>query len=296
MNIDWSKTTVRLKEKHIGRSHWPRGTITHQRRESQLQTDHDLWYILGGRGRAVMRNGSFELLPGTVLWMRPGGEYKITQDPGDPLSMNFIHFDLMDKKGSVRPYDAPLPPEILFPLDVRLVEVLTSRVVELCPYFGASHPVYIPMANKIAARLFEVLLMHLDAETDLPTDTVMSRTQLHHRNLVLSVANVIKENPAAVFSVSAFARKAGYSREHFSRIFKTVMGRSIETYVIEVRLIRAKEYLSDTDMTIKEIASSMGYQNENFFSRQFKKKTGTCPTSFRKTISTEPQRPKTEEK
>jgi AraC-like DNA-binding protein len=281
MKIDWSKTTVRLDVKAIGRSRWPRGINSLPGWEGKTQKDHDLWYIFAGRGWIVTRTGRFRLSPGSILLMRPGWKYHISQEPNAPLGMNFIHFDLIDRDGSVRPYNKPCPPELLFPLDVQFVEAVTNRIVELCPAHGVPRPVSVPMAGEISKQLFTVLLKHLDAEEDLPATDGTGSTRQRHRDIVLSSTVILRENPDASPTIPELARRAGYSREHFSRIFKAVTGRSIENYIIEIRIARARELLTGSSNTVNEIAQQLGYSNVYFFSRQFKEKTGMSPTEFR---------------
>lgn len=281
MKIDWSKTTVRLTKNESGRSRWSRGIISLEGWDPVINTNHDLWYVFEGRGYIETGSGRFNLQNGSLIWMRPGRKYKIAQEPDNPLGMNFIHFDLINADGSVRPGNKPCPPELLYPLDVRLVEVVTNRIVELVPWSAFPHPAPLPMAREIATQLFEGLLKHLDAEGELPASEGTDNTRRRHRDIVLSVAAILRDNPATPPAIPELARQAGYSKEHFSRIFKAVTGRSPETFIIEVRLARAKEWLADDRKTIKEIASQLGYRNDYFFSRQFKEKTGMSPTEFR---------------
>ncbi len=58
-------------------------------------------------------------------------------------------------------------------------------------------------------------------------------------------------------------------------------GRSIENYIIEIRIARARELLAGSGKTVNEIGQQLGYSNVYFFSRQFKEKTGMSPTEFR---------------
>ena len=53
-------------------------------------------------------------------------------------------------------------------------------------------------------------------------------------------------------------------------------------YLIELRLNRAKELLKYTPLPVNEIALSVGIANPYYFSRLFKKHTGTSPTEYRK--------------
>lgn len=81
------------------------------------------------------------------------------------------------------------------------------------------------------------------------------------------------------------AEKLGISYVHFIRRFKQSTGITPSEYLSKIRLERAKNFLTQTDMAIKDIAPRCGYENEYYFSNVFKKFTGMTPTEFRKKIS-----------
>lgn len=77
------------------------------------------------------------------------------------------------------------------------------------------------------------------------------------------------------------AEQSGLSYVQFLRRFKAVTGVSPSDYVATIRLQKAKELLTDTDLLIKEIAYACGFENEYYFSNFFKKHTQISPSAFR---------------
>ncbi|MDF2647711.1 MAG: chemotaxis protein CheY [Paenibacillus sp.] len=71
------------------------------------------------------------------------------------------------------------------------------------------------------------------------------------------------------------------SREHISRRFKQEIGMTLSSYVIQLRIHQAKLWLSETDEKMYSIALKLGYQDENYFSRLFKKNVGMTPLEYR---------------
>jgi Transcriptional regulator containing an amidase domain and an AraC-type DNA-binding HTH domain len=71
----------------------------------------------------------------------------------------------------------------------------------------------------------------------------------------------------------------GYSR--FRKIFKETTGLSPNQYHLNLRLDKAKDLLTSTNLTINEVAYQTGFDSIFYFSRLFKKKNGLPPKEYR---------------
>ena len=91
----------------------------------------------------------------------------------------------------------------------------------------------------------------------------------------------IRRNYYRNFSAQDIADSIGITRGYLSLCFKEVFQLSLQEYITDYRLKKAKEMLVDSDMKIKEIAFYTGYQDELYFSKAFKKKYGISPRAFR---------------
>lgn len=69
--------------------------------------------------------------------------------------------------------------------------------------------------------------------------------------------------------------------EYFRRCFKKITGLAPHQYHLQLRINRAKELLSGSDLSVKEISNELGFENQYYFSRIFSKKTGKAPTFWR---------------
>lgn len=86
---------------------------------------------------------------------------------------------------------------------------------------------------------------------------------------------------AANISLEKLAKETCLSPEYLSFLFKQVESITISDYVTHVRIEQAKRLLKSTPLTIYEIAEKVGYSDEKYFSRIFKKKTGFTPSEFK---------------
>ncbi len=92
----------------------------------------------------------------------------------------------------------------------------------------------------------------------------------------------IDRNYCERISVTRLARMAGMSESALTRTFHRIMGRSPLDHIIRVRIGRARELLQRPDIRITEAAFACGFSDSNYFSRQFRKVTGTSPRDYRR--------------
>lgn len=93
--------------------------------------------------------------------------------------------------------------------------------------------------------------------------------------------NYLRQNIADRFSLTEMAQHANLSVPHFSRLFKEQTGYAPVDYFIHLKLQKASSLLNLTDMPVREIAASVGYNDPYYFSRLFKKVIGKSPTAAR---------------
>ncbi len=82
-------------------------------------------------------------------------------------------------------------------------------------------------------------------------------------------------------SIEKLAENTGLSMSSLLRHFKRINGASPKEYLIELRINYACELLDSTRLSIDEIAFNAGFNDSNYFSREFRKATGTTPSKYR---------------
>lgn len=96
------------------------------------------------------------------------------------------------------------------------------------------------------------------------------------------IIEYIKRNFADNIMVSDIAHFCHCSESHINHIFKKKTDISISHYINKIRLEAAKSYLQDTDLSIKNISSRVGYNDPNYFSKVFSDMCKISPTRYRK--------------
>lgn len=83
-------------------------------------------------------------------------------------------------------------------------------------------------------------------------------------------------------SIASYAAEIGISENYLSRLVKNATGRSVGAWIDIVRIQRAKRLLSDTRLSVLDVATAVGVEDQSYFSRLFRKETGLTPSAFRK--------------
>lgn len=100
-------------------------------------------------------------------------------------------------------------------------------------------------------------------------------------DIITSTIKYMKEHLNEFFKVESIASHFNYSSSHFFSLFKKKTGYSPIQYFNHLKIQKACQYLSFTDMSVKEISFSLGYEDPLYFSRLFKKTMNFSPLHYR---------------
>ncbi len=102
------------------------------------------------------------------------------------------------------------------------------------------------------------------------------------KTLIINIIHHNKEIPAYLNFSDVLARETGYDYSYLSNLFSSVMGMTIEKYIILQRVEKVKELLVYDELSLKEIAYQLDYSSIQHLSNQFKKITGLTPSFYKK--------------
>lgn len=102
-----------------------------------------------------------------------------------------------------------------------------------------------------------------------------------HVNMVMRAQQHIRESLESTLSIQDIAEMLGVSYSTLRKQFKEYTGLSPAIYQQDLKLQRAKELLTTTNLSIKEIAYRLNFDSPDYFSAKFKVKTGRKPSEMR---------------
>ncbi|BDD00901.1 AraC family transcriptional regulator [Persicobacter psychrovividus] len=101
-------------------------------------------------------------------------------------------------------------------------------------------------------------------------------------DVVHQAISILKSGISDNITLEELAHKNNLSVPYFSKLFRTRTGFAPVDYYIRLKMQKACDLLSFSDMTIKQVAAHIGYNDPYYFSRIFKKTIGTSPSAYRK--------------
>ena len=137
------------------------------------------------------------------------------------------------------------------------------------------------MGKALVMEMMILILRSLEKKERLSDETQASQNDRMHQ-VVQLIMTYMENNYAKDISIEQLATLYYVSPTYLSKIFKDLTGFSPINYLIQIRLKKAHELLTTDDLTVKEVAKAVGYEDAYHFSKSFKKHFGTSPSLVKK--------------
>ncbi|MEN6314374.1 MAG: response regulator [Clostridiaceae bacterium] len=103
----------------------------------------------------------------------------------------------------------------------------------------------------------------------------------NYRDEIRSIIQFINNNYSKKITINMISKYANLNESYICRLFKNETGKSIMSYINEVRMDKAAALIKGKDMPIKNIACQVGIDDQFYFNKVFRKYFGVSPTDFR---------------
>ncbi len=137
--------------------------------------------------------------------------------------------------------------------------------------------------SKVFSQLLQIFSLigtnHFETSAKSDLEIADAKPRIHYEKIT-AVLNYIDENYASELTLEQAANYIGFSKYHFSRLFKQYTSSTFYDYLSHKRIQIAQSMLS-SDLPITDIAFQSGFNNLTTFCRCFKKYTDCSPTEFR---------------
>jgi AraC-like DNA-binding protein/mannose-6-phosphate isomerase-like protein (cupin superfamily) len=240
---------------HLVARHYKKGVRldTHMHREAQLV------YAARGTMQVTTPKGRWLVPPDRAVWVPARLEHSI--DVLADIEMRTLYFDLAWLKRERR--SESLKAEFV----VRVSPLLHQAILALFDGRNKNE------RTELLIRLAMLELHHAeDSATFIP---------LPHEPRCRRAADIVLGDPTAAHEIETLAQKVGTSARTLSRLFSSQTQLSFKSWCQRARIAAAIERLStQADISVKKLASELGYASVPAFSHAFRQVTGKTPTEF----------------
>lgn len=235
-----------------------------------------LHHVVAGKG--TFRSGEFasSLQSGHTFLIYPNRLFDYVSDADEPWRYRWVAFAGTMAQHLIR--EAGLTPErpVVFTRAGRTPERQCRLIFEAFRSRDVS-------ASLAAAGHLHLLFAALRkaAAADSPPGQLL-RPDSHADELVRQIIGYMSTQYAEPITIEGMAESIGYNRAYLSRLFKRHTGLAPATFLTKLRIDNGRRLLRERlELTVEQIASSVGFQDALYFSKQFRRWYAQSPTDYR---------------
>jgi len=246
---------------------------------------HDFFevlYLHHGSGYHVIDGNNYEIKPPCVFFMSPGQAHKLelSNDIEGYIFIFTADFYLLNRRNPNRLIEFPFfytihqdnpPLHLTNPEDVRFLEALFRQSIA--------------EANANGESKMEMLRSILDLILTTCTARYHENEHLSQKGkgqiMVKQFFHLLEENYAQNLQINRYAEMIGVTPSHLTQTVKMLTGKTSSQMIKGKQLLEIKRLLAHTNLSVSEIASQLNFEDQSYFTKFFKRKTGLTPLQFR---------------
>ncbi len=242
------------------------------RMQRDRHDDNLLLYCVSGRGYLFIEETVYAVGPGQVMLLPQGLSHEYYADNRDPWTLYWVHFQGAST-GIFCQYLGYREQQCVVEAGVSpgLIGAFTSLMN--VRRTGYDLRAFINAANQ---------LRHLFSQMALEVSATQARVN-HQFNLDQVQAFMLEQIDGSI-SLEQLSAIANMSKYHFASKYKRLTGYPPIKHFLNMKMEHACHLLDSSELSVKEIAAELGYDDQLYFSRLFSKTIGKSPRSYRASI------------
>ncbi|QWU18300.1 Helix-turn-helix domain-containing protein [Paenibacillus sophorae] len=226
-----------------------------------------------GAGAFRTEQRTYELGPGDCFLIQPGQLVSYVSDLAQPWRYRWAAFSGTDVDRLVR--EAGFSPEqpVAACGDSSVIPEALAGIMKT--FYAGRESGHLTSLGLLYLTLGEASEMLKDHSRLRGKDSQVKRT-------VKQMIHYMSSQYAHPVSIEQMCASLGYNRAYLSRIFKEETGLSPVTYLLKLRIDKSRQLLRERpELSVEQVAASVGLTDALYFSRQFKRFCGQSPTAYR---------------
>jgi AraC-like DNA-binding protein len=243
--------------------------------ENRVLPEFQIIYITKGEGIFSSGDRSYQIKPGCIMLILPGVSHMYR-----PLPETGWHEYWVGFKGdyfSRLLEEGRFSPEHVF-FETGLHNSLLSIFTQIFDEVRSQRPLYqLKTCALILSLIAEVLTR--ERRKEQPN---------YYEDITAKAKYLMESNAYSAINIPFISEQLGISTSRLNEIFKTYTSMTPYQYYIHIKIHKAESLLEEEDISVKEAAYKMGFEDQYYFSRLFKNKTGVSPSDWKKYITGKP--------
>lgn len=232
-------------------------------------------YIISGTGTLMADNAkgetqTYSIKSGQGFLIFPGQITTYIADQNLPWEYVWIEFDGLRVKEALDLTELSVNTPVYHSHSKDLREQLMNEMLYIVHH-----------AKESPFHLIGHLYLFLDYLTQSAKSKKLVQSSKMSDYYIKEAINYIEQNFQNNITIEDIAAICGINRSYFGKIFRNSIGRSPQEFLMNYRMVKATELLKLTSLSIAEIGSAVGYENQLHFSRAFKTIYGVSPREWR---------------
>lgn len=232
-------------------------------------------YVISGTGTLMADNSAgetitYQVKSGQGFMLFPGQINTYIADKQLPWEYMWIEFDGLRIKEALSVTDLCKDVPIYHSHSKELREKLADEMLYI-----VNHP------HESSFHLIGHLYLFMDYLLQSAKSTKLVSSGRMSDYYIKEAINYIEQNFQNNISIEDIATVCGINRSYLGKIFRNSIGRSPQEFLMNYRMVKATELLKLTSLSIADISSAVGYENQLHFSRAFKNIYGVSPREWR---------------
>ena len=233
------------------------------------RSDYQLIYVADGQAHLTVNGEERHLGKGNMILFRPRVPQKYSFCAKDATQVYWVHFTGAAVEQILSQYTFPTNSPYFFAGSCSEYELIYTDMIRELQLRRANY------AKMLSCALERLLML---SDRYLKEKLSGGGSALDEAERAVRFFN---DNYNRNISVESYAKQHHVSVCWFIKSFTQLTRLTPMQYIISVRIANAKSLLSDTNQSVSQIASAVGYDNSLYFSRIFKKHTGLTPSQYR---------------
>jgi AraC-like DNA-binding protein len=237
--------------------------------EGRALPAYHIVYITKGRGIFEARRQKYDVQPGSVLFLMPKMWHRY-----QPVVETGWHEYWVGFKGSF--FSRLVDEQILSEDRVFFDTGLHNRMIEafhvIFEEVETQKPLYqLRACSGVFALIAEILTQ--ERRKEQPN---------YYEKIIVKTKQIMEDNIFGSINMPNISDRLGINPSRLNEIFKAYTSMTPYQYFIHMKILKAENLLEAENASIKEVAYNLGFEDQYYFSRLFKNKTGVTPSRWKK--------------